>query len=380
MDGRGKTPGSNEMRRRSAAAALARQQLPSGLSDAAGLVEELSEESDAVAGNSGWTARQEDPSGEIKLPEHVLVAAISQSRAGQESNSESSSSDTDDEAFGRRVQRAGVPQEHFVRPARAMPGAGNLFADARSVLGRFHQLPVFTRMWVASLLICTVAVQLSADVKPALALHWPSVQNGELWRCASTFICFGGQSLSLSTLLAFGMVVESVAQLENYCGLTASVNLTFLAALVGGAVCLLASQHYGVHLGLYEAYLHCDHRGQIHISPELFGSSIGLAVNSLYCPSHRYWLSHDLTFLLFCVSCWLSPSHPTQLGFLPGVPPLPRALLPFVVSLAHVLLSGTTASIYLEALLLSVPVVTFAVCVEGLQLALAGRLRPVHLL
>ena len=69
-----------------------------------------------------------------------------------------------------------------------------------------------------------------------------------------------------------------------------------------------------------------------------------------------------------------------QLGFLPGVPPLPRALLPFVMSLVHVVLSGTTASIYLEALLLSMPVVTFAVCVEQLQLALAGRLRPVHLL
>jgi hypothetical protein len=176
-------------------------------------------------------------------------------------------------------------------------------------------------------------------------LHWPSVVGGgEYHRLISTVCCFGGNTFSFGTLMAMGMFLETVAPLEV--AATHSIGRhAFPTALIVGAATLLLSQYYGVWLRGWQELLQC---GQ-------------------HCPGRSYWLSHDLVFLLFCVSCWLQPADRVTVSFIPGLPPMPRWTLPFIWSGVHVLLSSSLQAIYIEAIAMSVPTALAVTASQYLQ-------------
>jgi hypothetical protein len=112
------------------------------------------------------------------------------------------------------------------------------------------------------------------------------------------------------------------------------ISVAFLSVFILGAAGLLLSQYWGVKKGLYQTVLRVEKKW-------------------LWT---RPWLSHDLIFLLLSVSCWDEPFAVTELGFIPGLPPMSRWQLPFALSAFHVMLSGNLHAVYAEAIAMSIPV------------------------
>lgn len=238
---------------------------------------------------------------------------------------------------------------------RAEEQGGGIVNDARWAIDRFLALPPLTLCWLVVLIGCGGACAFRPDHKVTLALHWPLV-NDEPWRLATTFCCLGGDFLSFHTLMSVAVICESVASYERVLSFTRPmtfqvrlplgqqrrseihVSVAFLFLLGTGAGFLLASQYWGVRAGLYRRLLSQSKQ----LKP---------AVINQWFRAHP-WLSHDLIFLLLSVSCWDQPHLPTELGFIPGLPPISRWQLPFALSAVHIALGG---SIYVEAIIASVP-------------------------
>ena len=249
---------------------------------------------------------------------------------------------------------------------------GGIVNDARWAFGRLIALPPVTLCWLLALIGCGAACAFRVDHKVTLALHWPSVAD-EPWRLATTFCCLGGEFLSFHTVMSVAEICESVASYERVLGFTRPmtfqftlplgqrrrshihVSVAFLCLLVTGAGFLLASQYWGVRAGIYRRIL----RQSTQLKP---------AAITHWFRAHP-WLSHDLIFLLLSVSCWDQPHLPTELGFIPGLPPISRWQLPFALSAVHIALGG---SIYVEAIIASIP--THVLCnVRALMHILSQR-------
>ena len=233
------------------------------------------------------------------------------------------------------------------------PGGG-IANDARWAIGRLAALPPVSLAWLLVLLGCGSACALWPSYKGTLAMHWPLVAD-EPWRLATAFSCLGGEFLSFQTLMSAAVIAESVASYERLLLFSRPmtfrvvppfgqhrseirVSVAFLCLAISGAGFLLASQCWGVRTGLYRRFLSQSTR----LSP---------ATINAWFRTHP-WLSHDLIFLLLSVSCWDQPHVPTELGFIPGLPPIARWQLPFVLSGVHLALGG---SVYAEAIAASVP-------------------------
>ena len=226
------------------------------------------------------------------------------------------------------------------------PAGGGVLHDARWALQQVFALPPITRLWLLLLFAAGVLCALRPATKETLAMHWPramgtstATENSQPWRFATNFLALGGEFLSFHTLIGLGMIFESIAPYERLLSVTRKtagggrISLPFLCLFCCGAAALLASQHWGVRGGLYRA----------------------AGAEALVHPRPRPWLSHDLTFLLLCVSCWDRPTDLIVLGFVPGLPPLPRWQFPFAMSVIHVMLAGSVRAVYTEAILCSVP-------------------------
>jgi hypothetical protein len=280
--------------------------------------------------------------------------------------------DSDDEDWDDDDVLLGAEQE---QPAG---GGGGIVNDARWALGRVASLPPLTLLWLVVLVGSGALCAFRPHHKGTLAMHWPSVAE-EPWRLATTFACLGGEFISFHTLMSVAVITESVASYESLLLYSRPmvfrlllplalqqqtgrrelrISTAFLCVLLCGAGCLLASQYWGVRQGLYRKLL---------LSP-IVQSVVQLqpaAIKPLFYSHH--WLSHDLTFLMLCVSCWDQPHVPTELGFVPGLPPIARWQLPFALSALHVVLSGSASAVYIEAILASLP--THLVCNVRTQLA-----------
>ena len=241
---------------------------------------------------------------------HLLVTPPSpavQIEFVSSSGSESSSSEEESEDDGARDEAAVAGavtgrlggtgwRGQLSRFGAAGRGVANLF-------GQFVELPPLSRAWVGILLVTTAICWAWPATKELLALHWKSVtKRGEIWRLVTTFSAFGGDSFSMGTLLSLWFVKDGAVvyeRLQQLGSRTSNPAFGFLSAVVIGATLLLASQWFGVQGGLYKA------AGFTFLS-------------------RSFWLSHDLSFLLFCLTCWELPLIPVELGLVPGIGPFKR--------------------------------------------------------
>eukprot|EP01052_Picozoa_sp_SAG31_P030342 SAG31_NODE_3105_length_4668_cov_1.437733_1_plen_253_part_00 len=196
------------------------------------------------------------------------------------SDSESSSEEDDTAAEA----------EDGVQVADAEGGSDRFRAVSRSLasmVGGFIALPPVSRIWTGVLIATTVLCFFQPAAKESLALHWRSVHRGELWRLASTFCAFGGVSVSTRTLLSLWFLFDGAVVYEQLLRFSSRISrptLMFLTTTLLGAALLVAGQWFGVQKGLYKAA-------------------------GMHFLTRRLWLSHDLSFFLFCSSCWCGGAY-----------------------------------------------------------------------
>ena len=183
------------------------------------------------------------------------------------SSDDDSDYSSDDDHYVEEVEPEELPQQD-AGERRVLGGVDDVFGGGgeaeqpaaknplRQCVDFLVALPPFTRAWLVVLVLTACATWYLGDKHPRgkrmLALHWGRAlgPKREWWRLLTTFGTLGGQEASVRSLMACGMIYESLAPHEHNMRALGRYR-RFGACVVVSAALLLGSQYFGVRRRWY---------------------------------------------------------------------------------------------------------------------------------